>query len=225
VDEIILPENYKIPFEEACKKIRAQFGELTEAEMNLVFSMIKKYFLVMIRLYKTYASLEGKKRQGLYGMSTTMWGVCCKSMELGEPFEDEAQGFIYEIFNHSAMKTMRSNKHSVDLAAFRVKTLGRIYAEHAKKDQSLTGVWKLGEGSSKLWVIESRFGGLFSGFIGSERNAIINGGISDVNTLHFRIMWGKESGKAKLAAKCNAILVNGTTLRVKYSMSNKKKGY
>jgi len=222
VDEIILPENYKIPFEEACKKIRTQFGALTEAELNLVFSMIKKYFLVMIRLFKTYASLEGKKRQGLYGMSTTMWGVCCKSMELGEFFVDEAQELLHEIFNRSAMKTMRCNKHSVDLAAFRVKTLGKI---DAKKDQSLTGVWQNGEGSTKLWVIESRFGGLFSGFIGSQRNAIINGEISEGNVLHFRITWGKESGKAKLAAKCNAIQVNGTTLRVKYSMSNKKKGY
>jgi len=224
-DEIILPENYKIPFEEACKKIRTQFGELTEAELNLIFSMIKKYFLVMIRLYKTYASLEGKKRQGLYGMSTTMWGVCCKSMELGELFEDEAQELIYEIFNRCTMKTMHCSKHSVDLAAFRVKTLGKNYTKDAKKDQSLTGIWKLGEGSTNLWVIESRFGGLFSGFIGSERNAIINGEISEGNVLHFRITWGKESDKARLAAKCNAVQVNGTTLRVKYSMSNKKKGY
>jgi len=48
--------------------------------------------------------------------------------------------------------------------------------------------------------------------------------MSERNTLNFRITWGKESGKTKLTAKCNGALVNGTTLRVKYAMSNKKRG-
>merc|ERR1719445_8762 len=64
-NDTILPKNYLVPFEDSCKNIRSEFGNLSEAELILVFSMIKKYFLIMVRLYKTYASLEGKKRQGL----------------------------------------------------------------------------------------------------------------------------------------------------------------
>jgi len=224
-DEISLPENYMIPFEEACKKIRSQFGELTEAELKLVFKMIKKYFLTMIRLYKTYASLEGKKRQGLQGMSTTMWGVCCKSMELRKLSEEEAQDFIYEVFNVSAMKTMKCNKHSVDFATYREETQRRNSSEDEKKDECLTGVWQLGESTTHLWTIEVKFGGVFSGFIGSEGNATIEGEISRGNKLNFRIAWGKESTKGKLTAKCKAMQVGGTTLRVKYTMNNKKTGY
>lgn len=224
-NDTILPKNYLVPFEDSCKNIRSEFGNLSEAELILVFSMIKKYFLIMVRLYKTYASLEGKKRQGLCGMSTTMWGVCCKSMELENLTEDEAQNFIYEIFNRSVMKTMRCNRHSVEIAAFRIKPLERSAVEETKSDQGLTGVWELGKNSNQLWTIESKFGGVFTGFIGSERNATISGKISGENMLNFRIAWGKESNNHKLTAKCKAMQVDGTTLRVRYAMSNKKKGY
>jgi len=224
-DEITLPENFKIPFEEACMNIRSKFGKLTAAELKLIFSMIKKYFLIMVRLYKTYASLEGKKRLGLRGMSRTMWGVCCESMELGKLSEDEAQNFIYEIFSRSAMKTMISSKHSVEVAAFREKSLGRKVVEDAKNDRGLTGVWQLGKSTTQLWTIETKFGGGFTGFIGSERNATLQGKISGNNMLNFRIAWGKESIMGKLTAKCKAMLVDGATLHVRYAMSNKKKGY
>merc|ERR1719320_2404785 len=223
--DVVLPEGYNEPYEQACRKIRTQFGELTELEFKFVFTVIKKYFMLLIHCYKTFASQEGKNGQGLLGMSSMMWGICCKSMNLPKLSEDESQDFLYEIFNLSSVQTMESNRHSVDFATLRGRTQKRNPLEDEKEDNVLTGVWQCGESTTRLWTIEAKLGGVFTGFIGSERYATIDGEISEDNELIFSIAWGKDSNKGKMTAKCKATWVDSANIRVKYTMSNRKKGY
>jgi len=223
--DVTLPEGYKQPYEQACKKIRTQFGELTEVEFRFVFSVVKKHFMLLIHCYKTYAALEGKNGQGLCGMSSMMWGICCKSMDLPKLSEDESQDFVYEIFNLSSVQTMESNRHSVDFATLRGRTQKRNPFEEVKEENVLTGVWQCGESTSRLWTIEAKLGGVFTGFIGSEKYATIDGESAEDDELVFTIAWGRDSQKGKLTAKCKATWVDSANIRVKYNMSNRKKGY
>merc|ERR1719384_2699251 len=73
IPDTVLPENYQLPYENACKKIKTRFGELTEVEFQFVFLMIKRFFVRMIRFYKTYAGMEGKNGSGLAGMASLMF--------------------------------------------------------------------------------------------------------------------------------------------------------
>jgi len=220
--DTILPEGYMEPYNLACKKIRTQFGELTELEFRFVFSVVKKYFTSLIRVYKTYSSFEGKNRQGLSGMASTVWRTCCKSMELPNVIEDEAQDYINSIFNLSSVQTMESNRHSVDFATLRTERGKQV---EMKVNNEITGVWQQGETTTHLWTLEAKLGGVFAGFIGSEKYATVEGDFGDENDLSFKVAWGKDSNKSKLVAKCKAKWVDPVTIRVRYVLSNKKKGY
>lgn len=223
--DVVLPEGYNEPYEQACRKIRTQFGELTEVEFKFVFAVVKKYFMLLVHCYKTFAAMEGKNGQGLCGMSSMMWGICCKSMDLPKLSEDESQDFVYEIFNLSSVQTMESNRHSVDFATLRGRTQKRNPFEDEKEDHDLTGVWQCGESTKHLWTIEAKLGGVFSGFVGSEKYAVIDGDITEDKELKFNLAYGKASNKGKLTAKCKGTWVDSATIRVKYMMSNRKKGY
>jgi len=221
--DTILPDAYVKPYEHACKKIRTQFGELTEVEFKFVFSVIKKYFVKLIRLYKTYASFEGKNGQGLCGMSSLVWGICCKAMDLPKLSEDDAQDFIYDIFKLSSVQTMDASRHSVEVATLRAKTQ-KLMGE-VKEDSGITGVWQCGKTNTRLWTLETKLGGVFTGCIGTAKYATIEGKIGEKGEHTLTIAYGKDSNRSRLTVKCKAKQVDGATIRVWCKMSNGEKGY
>jgi len=221
--DIILPDGYVLAYEQACSKVRTQFGELTEMEIKFVFLALKKHFVLLIRLFKTFASFEGKNGQGLLGISSLIWGICCKAMWLEKVCADDPQDYIYEIFNSSVQST-KSSTEELDFSTLDARTVKEVTPEH-KVEHRLNGVWKCGESTTRFWTLEGKPGGLLTGFIGSEEFASIDGEIVKEKQFIFNIEWGKMSNKSGMTAKCKATQVDGATIRVRYLMSNRKKGY
>jgi len=221
--DIILPDGYVLPYDKACSKVRTQFGELTEMEIKFVFLAVKKHFILLTRLYKTFASFEGKNGQGLLGISSLIWGICCKAMWLEKVCADDPQDYIYEIFN-SSVKSTESRTDELDFSTLHGSTVKEVKLEH-KEEHRLNGVWKCGESTTRYWTLESKPGDLLTGFIGSEEFARIDGEIVKENHFLFNVKWGKMSDKSGMTAKCKATQVDGATIRVRYLTSNRKKGY
>lgn len=227
IADTLLPDYYQIPYETACRKLRSRFGELTVMEMRMVFSMVKRYFILLLRLFKTYAAFEGKNGQGLNGMSTMIWGVCCKAMKLPLEDADSNLEFIYEIFEASCAETIAASRHSVEMAS---KSQFRKLLEEKNDDlesEGITGVWQTGSTSSRaqLWTLEATIDGGFTGFIGDGRkDAQIDGDIKEEG-LRFTITWLSNSEFSGQTARCKGVLLEEGDIRVRYMMNTGKKGY
>merc|ERR1711971_721759 len=86
----------------------------------------------------------------------------------------------------------------------------------------VTGIWKCGESTTGLWTLEKKLGGGFTGFIGSEKTATIDGKMKDDNDMEFTITYHKT----KITAECKAHMDDdGQSIRIKYQTSKKKRGY
>jgi len=246
-----LPEAYDGPYEDACKNINTRFGELTQIEFKFVFAMIKKYFVVLLHLFKTYASFEGKNGQGLKGMSAMVWGILCKAMKLPnvtdkdkyfsrDDEKDEARGegggsIFNEIFNLSSVETLETDSNQVKVdqdKTMRQKSRSRGVKKE-KTDPTamgITGIWKCGESNQRkdLWTVEVHLGATFSGFIGCQKEAVIEGTIGpEEDQIEFTVQYGKQASRyAGVKATCKGVVLdNGSSLRVRYNMSTKKRGY
>jgi len=247
-----LPEAYESPYEDACKNINTRFGELTQIEFKFVFAMIKKYFVVLLHLFKTYASFEGKNGQGLKGMSAMVWGILCKAMKLPNVTDkdkyfcrdgdekDEVRtgggGSIFnEIFNLSSVETLETDSNQVKVD--QDKTMRQKSKKRGVKKEKtdatamgITGIWKCGESTQRkdLWTIEVHLGATFSGFIGCQKEAAIEGTIGpEEDQIEFIVQYGKQASRyAGVKATCKGVVLdNGSSLRVRYNMSTKKRGY
>jgi len=246
---------YLTPYKDSCDNINTRFGELTQIEFKFVFLMIKKYFVVLLHLFKTYASFEGKNGQGLKGMSPMIWGILCNAMELpntsqngfydeetdGELKEDDTNflrgGSLYnEIFNLSAVSTLETDSNQVMAAEKKSqrKEKEKTRLEEREKENpsamDITGIWKFGESTQRndLWTLETHVSGRFSGFIGCEKEATIEGTIdAEASQVEFTVNYTKQASRfAGQQATCKGVVLDkGTSLRVWYVRSDKKKGY
>jgi len=252
IPETKLPEAYQSPYEDACKNINTRFGELTQIEFKFVFAMIKKYFVVLLHLFKTYASFEGKNGQGLKGMSAMVWGILCKAMKLPNVTdrdkyftreEDEkeertgAGGSIFnEIFNLSSVETLETDSNQVKADEEKTKRQQTKRGGLPKKEKQdatamgITGIWKCGESTQRkdLWTIEVHLGQTFSGFIGCEKEATIEGTIGpELDQIEFVVQYSRQASRySGVKATCKGVVLdNGSNLRVRYNMSTKKRGY
>jgi len=214
IPDIILPVPYKKPYQQACEKIRSRLPEFSEVDFKFTFAMLRRYYVQLMQLFKTYASFEGKNGQGIAGMSSLIWGIMCKSMKLPRFCQDEAQYCVTEIFNLCSVQSVEATTQIPFQAS---------QSSKKKTDFDISGVWKCRGSDSETWTFQSRNKNTFTGFIGSEKYALIQGNVEDDGQLRLKVMWQLNSDKSGMTAKCKATIEDGR-LRLKYVLSNKEEG-
>jgi len=219
IEDTVLPEEYEEPYNDTCTKLRTRYGDLTEIELQYIFKMLKKYFVLFIRLFKTYAGLEGKQRQGLKGMSTLMWGVCAKALELPTFTDDERHDYARDIFDDCAANALETDEQYIQRDERKSITSGIEGSE----DIGLTGVWRC---QGQLWTMTQNFMESFSGFIQNEYYAHIDGRIIDEDIILFTIKWLVGSDRPGQVARVKGTYShNMTTMYVKYKTNTAKRGH
>jgi len=217
ISETKLPPEYVKPFDDTCRKIKARYGDMTEIEMRYTFMMLKKYFVLLIRFYKTYAGMEGKLGQGLAGMSSLMWGVCCQALELQLTADDEKQISLPDIFDHCAVTILSSDEKEVDEDERKARMEG-----NSSPDLGLTGIWRCG---NQMWTLTQSTPENFHGFIQNENFAKLKGFIEDDDLMVFTVKWQPSSDKPGQIAKCRAAYSKDVLdLRIRYKTNKGKSG-
>jgi len=97
-----LPLRLNKPFEQTCKKIQRRYTGLSFMQLQYTFLMVKRHFMLLLRLYKTYTGIEGKNGQVFAGMSCAIWTLCCQSLELPDNFKSRQQNYQTKIFYQCA---------------------------------------------------------------------------------------------------------------------------
>jgi len=219
IEETKLPEEYEKPYKDTCKKIRTRYGDLTETELEYIFLMLKKYFVVFIRLFKTYAGFEGKQRQGLKGMSSLMWGVCTTALELPTLADDDHHDYIHDIFDDCAATALETDERKVEDD----ERKATMHGIDEPEDIGLTGIWRC---DGQLWTMSQNFMESFSGFIQNESYAQIEGRIVDDDIVLFTIKWLIGSDKPGQVARCKGAYSHDmVNLYVKYKTNTAKRGH
>lgn len=217
ISETELPPEYVKPFDDTCRKMKARYGDMTEIEMKYTFMMLKKYFVLLIRFYKTYAGMEGKLGQGLAGMSSLMWGVCCHALELQLTADDENRISLPNIFDQCAVTILASDEKDVEEDERKARMEGNM-----SPDIGLTGIWRCG---NQMWTLTQSTPESFHGFIQNENFAIIKGFIEDDDLMVFTVKWQPSSDKPGQVAKCKAAYSKDVIdLRVRYKTNKGKSG-
>jgi len=106
-----LPLRLNKPFEQTCKKIQRRCTGLSFMQLQYTFLMLKRHFMLLVRLYKTYTGLEGKNGQVFSGMSSTIWNLCCQSLQLPENIDTRQRNYQNEIF-YQCSRTRTREKDS-----------------------------------------------------------------------------------------------------------------
>jgi len=217
ISETELPPEYVKPFDDTCRKMKARYGDMTEVEMKYTFMMLKKYFVLLIRFYKTYAGMEGKLGQGLAGMSSLMWGVCTQALDLQLTADDENRISLPNIFDQCAVTILASDEKEVEEDERKSRMEG-----NTSPDMGLTGIWRCG---NQLWTLTQSTPESFHGFIQNENFAIIKGFIEDDDLMVFTVKWQPSSDKPGQVAKCKAAYSKDVIdLRIRYKTNKGKSG-
>jgi len=209
-----LPASYMKPYWQTCEKIRSRLPEFSEADFKFTFAMLKRYYVLLMQLFKTYASFEGKNGQGIAGMSSLIWGIMCKSMKLPKLCQDEAQYCVYEIFNLSSVQSVE--------ATTSMPSKGSQWGKK-KSDIDISGVWTCKGSKSGAWNLQLKSKNIITGFIGNEKFAHIKGSLEDDGEIRLKVSYQSDSDKAGMTAKCKAS-IEDAVLNVKYVLSNKEQG-
>jgi len=102
-----LPLRLNKPFEQTCKKIQRRYTGLSFMQLQYTFLMVKRHFLLLLRLYKTYTGMEEKNGRVFAGMSCAIWILCCQSLELPDNFNSRQQNYQTKIFYQCAHSRSR----------------------------------------------------------------------------------------------------------------------
>jgi len=209
IPETVLPPEYVKPFDDTCRKIKTRYGDLTEIDMKYTFKMLKKYFVLLVRFYKTYSGMEGKLGQGLVGMSSLMWGVCCQALELPLTTDDDTPFNLPGIFDLCAVTVLASDEKDVSDDERKNAAEGNLDPE-----LGLTGIWRC---DNQLWTLTQSTAESFHGFVQNENTAKIKGTIEDGDLMIFSVKWQPTSEKPGLVANCKSSYSNDMTdFRVRY---------
>jgi len=107
-----LPLHLNKPFEQTCKKIQRRCTGLSFMQLQYTFLMLKRHFILLLRLFKTYVGLEGRSGQVFSGMSRSIWTVCCQSLRLPENFNTRQSNYLNEIF-YQCSRTQTREKDNI----------------------------------------------------------------------------------------------------------------
>jgi len=205
-----LPPAYVKPFTDTCKKVQRRYSNISQAKLETTFKVLKKYFVLLVRLYKTYAGLEGKLGQGLAGMSSLMWGVCTQALELPMTTDDDEQNYMHDIFDQCTVLDLESDEKA------------NFSDEEGAQPWGLNGQWRC---DSQLWTLQQNYVDMFSGYIQNENYALIEGTVNDDEIMNFSVHWQSVSEKPGLVARCKgAYSEDMLDIRVRYKTNTGESG-